>query len=145
MRATRVYALVAGLVLVAAGLAGLLPPLVSPPLFRFDNVRVDFLYGDVAGVLPANIVRSVLHLVLGLWALVAAWRSYAAARVYSRWAAGLFGVLALMGSFTATSTAFGLMPLYGSNVWLHGAIALLGALFGFGYSPRRPADGYIDY
>jgi hypothetical protein len=144
MRATRVYALVAGLVLLAAGLAGLLPPLVSPPLFRFDNVRISLLYGDVAGVLPANVVRSALHVALGLWGLIASWRSFPVARTYARWAAGIFGVLAVMGLFPATSTAFGLMPLYGANVWLHGAIALLGAAFGF-LSSRRPADAYIDY
>jgi hypothetical protein len=42
----------------------------------------------------------------------------------------------LMGLVPALHTAFGLMPVYGHDVWLHGLEALLAAYFGFVARPQ---------
>ena len=108
-------------------------------------MRVTLLYGDVAGVLPANIIQSSMRLLIGIWGVAASWRGRGAPRAFARAAAVLFGLLTIMGLIPATSSAFGLMPLYGNNIWLHGALALLGALAGWGIPTSRPGDGDIPY
>jgi len=61
----------------------------------------------------------------------AAWRSYAAARTFARSLAIYLGLLTLMGLVPPLYTTFGLVPLYGNDVWLHGLEAIAAAYFGF--------------
>jgi hypothetical protein len=61
--------------------------------------------------------------------------SYAASRVYFRSVAVIYAVLAIMGLIAAANlhTTFGLVPLYGNDVWLHAVLAVAAAYFGFVY------------
>jgi hypothetical protein len=40
-------------------------------------------------------------------------------------------LLAILGLIPATNTMFGLVPIYGNDVWLHAGTALIAAYFGF--------------
>ena len=42
-----------------------------------------------------------------------------------------YGLLVILGLIPATSTLFGLVPIYGYGVWLHLALGAIAAYFGF--------------
>jgi hypothetical protein len=44
----------------------------------------------------------------------------------------LYGGLAVMGLIPGLNTLFGLVPLFGHDVWLHAGTAAIAAYFGFG-------------
>jgi phage shock protein PspC (stress-responsive transcriptional regulator) len=64
--------------------------------------------------------------------LVAA-RSFDASRTYARVVAIVYVLLTILGLIPATNTAFGLVPIYGHDVWLHALLAAVAAYFGFAY------------
>lgn len=86
-------------------------------------------YPRLLGLFPVNPVHNVLHLAIGAWGLVAA-RAHRPARRYAATLAVIYGILAVMGLIPGLSTLFGLAPLFGHDVWLHGLTALLAAYFG---------------
>jgi hypothetical protein len=67
--------------------------------------------------------------------LVAA-SSLAGAVVYARGVAVIYALLTVLGLIPATNTAFGLVPIYGHDVWLHAAVA---AYFGFVWKEGKAA------
>lgn len=86
------------------------------------------------GLFPVNLVHNIVHLLFGVWGLLAA-RDWAAARTYARTGGVIYLVLAVLGYFVPNG--FGLVPLGGHDIWLH---ALLGiVLAGVGYA-AGPAD-----
>ena len=84
----------------------------------------------LTGLLPVNILQSAAHIAIAVWGLLA-WRGKADPRVFARAAAILFGALAVLGIIPATATLFGTPLLYGFDVWLHCATAVLAAYFGW--------------
>ena len=48
----------------------------------------------------------------------------------------IYAALAVMGIIPGLNTFFGLILLYGPDIWLHAVIAIAAAYFGF--SPSRP-------
>jgi hypothetical protein len=131
----RRFALVAGLVYLVVGILGFVPGLVQPP-HAPRELAVDAGYGNLLGLFPINVVHNVVHLLIGAWG-VAAWRSHAGALGFARGLAVIYGLLTVLGLIPATETLFGLAPLYGHDVWLHAATALVAAYFGFGPPARR--------
>lgn len=87
-------------------------------------------YGYLIGLFPVNLVHSLYHLAAGLWGL-AAFRRPSLMRAYLRAAAVTLGAFTVMGLLLGVNSAFGLMPLYGHDVWLHGLEAAGAAYLGF--------------
>ncbi|HEX6750018.1 MAG TPA: DUF4383 domain-containing protein [Longimicrobium sp.] len=86
------------------------------------------------GLFPVNLLHNVVHLLFGVWGIVAS-RTWSAANTYCRIGGAIYIVLAILG-FIAPTT-FGLIPIGGNDVWLH---ALLGiVLAGVGFTDRAPA------
>lgn len=146
---TRKFALILGLFFVAAGLAGFVPPLAHPEAGTViaDNLvgaashaHAGFGPGDpmLFGLFPVGLGHNAVHLLFGLWGLAAS-RSAGRALTYARGVAILYALLALAGLIPATQTGFGLVPLYAKDVWLHGAIALAAAYFGWVNRNPNPA------
>ena len=136
---TRRFALILGLFFATAGAAGFIPFLAHPEAGAVlaENLSAaespamlgtghDMLFG----LFPVNPAHNGLHLLFGLWGLVAA-RRQGAALLYARMVAILYALLALAGLLPTIQTGFGLVPLYAKDVWLHGAIALAAAYFGW--------------
>jgi len=122
---TRTFALVFGILFIAIGAAGFIPSLIAAP----DMGDIGG-HGMLFGLFPVNTPHNVVHLLFGLWGLAAS-RSVSAATAYARGVAIIYAVLALCGLLPATQDGLGHVPLYGKDVWLHGALALFGAYFGW--------------
>lgn len=125
---TRYFALAFGIIYVAVGLVGFIPGLSSHP--DHDKLVVDAGYGLLLGLFPINILHNVVHLLIGLLGL-AAYRSFDTSRLYARGLAIAYILLAIMGLFPVLKTTFGLIPIFGHDIWLHAASALLAAYVGF--------------
>jgi len=87
------------------------------------------------GLFPVNVLHNVVHLLFGIWGLVAS-RTYSGARSYARIAGVLYLVLAVVG-FVAPN-GFGFVPLGGNDVWLHLVLGLVLAGVGFTARELRP-------
>jgi hypothetical protein len=90
-------------------------------------------YGMYTGFLldlfRVNLISNVIHLAVGGWG-VASLRSQPAAEKYAQGAGIVFLSLCLLGFFVPTG--FGLVPIGGHSIWLHGIMGLLLLYFGFG-------------
>ena len=77
------------------------------------------------GLFPVNLLHNVVHILFGIWGLVAS-RSETGALTFARIGGAIYIVLALLGLLSPTG--FGLVPLGGHDVWLHAVlgIALVG-------------------
>lgn len=89
----------------------------------------------VLGLFPVNVLHNVVHLLLGIWGLVAS-RIYSSARSYARIAGVLYLVLAGVGFLSPNG--FGFVPLGGNDIWLHALLGLVLAGVGFTARELRP-------
>jgi hypothetical protein len=127
---TRYFALTIGILYVFIGALGFFPGMVSAPLVDAPPVAADTGYGYILGLFPVNVLLNVAHLAIGIWALIA-YRSLSQSITFAQRGAIVFGILAVMGVLPLTSTAFGLVPLFGHNVWLHALTAAAAAYVGY--------------
>jgi len=123
------FALVMGIVFLLVGIAGLVPGLTHSPAPE-GEATLDGSFGRLFGLFPVNWLHNLVHIVFGIWG-IAVFRRFPAARIYARVVAVVYAVLAIMGLIPGLQTTFGLVPLYGHDVWLHAAIAVVAAVFGF--------------
>lgn len=82
----------------------------------------------ILGLFPVNLLHNILHLVFGVWGLVAA-RSFAGAKMYAQTVGVIYLVLACLAFVSPTT--FGLIPIGGNDIWLHAVIGLVLAGAGF--------------
>lgn len=125
----RTFATVLGVVFLLAGVAGFFPspiPPDAPPL------TMEHGYGLALGLLPINTLHNIVHLLFGVLGLAAGRGAIMGARTYLQMVAVAYGLLVVLGLLPATHTTFGLIPIYGYDVWLHAAIAVLAGIVGFG-------------
>lgn len=121
---TATFALFMGIAYISAGVLGMVPEALMPP------------EGHLLGLFPVNTAHNVIHLLIGVWG-VAAWQAdhmghrVRSPRLYARAVAIFYGLLAVLGVIPATNTLFGLVPIHGNDVWLHGASAAIAAYFGW--------------
>jgi hypothetical protein len=106
------------------------PGVVHPPHADAPNLRVATGYGYLLGLFPVNVLHNLVHLLVGT-AGVISYRSDPMAMWFSRGLAIFYGVLALMGLVPALGTTFGLIPIFGHDVWLHAGTAAAAAYFGW--------------
>lgn len=127
---SRTFALVWGVLFLGIAATGLIPGLLTPPAPGHPDIAVDSMYGDALGLFPVNIIHSLLHLLYGIWG-VAASRSWTGARSYARVVAISYGALVVLGLVPGLNTLFGLVPIFGHDVWLHALLAIPAFYFGF--------------
>jgi len=132
---TRTFALLFGLVFLAVGVAGFVPGLVQP--LHPDHPPVQYGGVQLFGLFPVNLLHNAVHILFGLWGLLAS-RSLSGSVTFARGVAIVYAVLTIAGFVPSLYTLFGMVPLYGNNVWLHAVLALVAAYFGWVH--RNPAS-----
>jgi hypothetical protein len=131
---TETFARIFGIVFLVVGVGGFVPGLTQP--HDHPNLAVEAASGMELGLFPVNALHNIVHILFGVWGLVAA-RTFSAARTYARVVAIAYAVLTVLGLIPATNTTFGLVPIYGHDVWLHALLAGVAAYFGF--AAREPS------
>ena len=126
----RTFALLFGVMFLLFGIAGFIPGLMKMPHPGHPHLVVNQNYGQLFGLFAVNILHDIVHVLFGLWGL-ASFRSAAAAKVYARGVAIIYGTLMIAGFVPGLETMFGLVPLFQNDIWLHGLIASMAAFFGW--------------
>ena len=117
-----------GVVFLLIGVVGFFaapPPVDAPPL------TMEHGHGLALGLFPVNTLHNVVHLLFGVLGLMAARGALMSARTYFQFLAIAYALLAVLGAVPATQTTFGLIPIYGNDVWLHALIAVAAGVIGF--------------
>jgi hypothetical protein len=122
----RTFALAFGVVFVLVGIAGFIPALLTGPAGMADGMDHSRLFGLFA----VNTLHNIVHIAFGVWGLAAYF--YGGAQIYARGVAVIYAVLAVVGLIPGVNTLFGLVPLYGHDIWLHAVLAAVAAYFGWG-------------
>lgn len=126
----RTFALVFGVVYLLVGLMGFFVNggmSISP---GGGATGADAAWPRLLGLFPINLLHNIVHLAIGAWGL-ASYRSYSGSVAYARGLAILYAVLAVMGLIPGLNTTFGLIPIFGHDVWLHALTAIVAAYFGW--------------
>lgn len=129
-------ATVFGVVFLLVGLVGFFP---SPPAPGAPPLAMEHGHGLALGLFPVNTLHNLVHILFGAVGLLAAAGMLLTARVYFQILAVVYALLAVLGLLPATQTTFGLIPIYGNDVWLHALIAAASAVIGFTNVFRTPA------
>ena len=124
----KTFALIWGILFLLAGVGGFIPAL-SPPASH-PGLTMEHGSALALGLFPVNTLHNIVHLLFGAWGLAAS-RSIGGARTYARAVAIIYGLFIVMGLIPGLNTTFGLVPLYGNDVWLHILLAAPAAYFGF--------------
>jgi len=130
---TRTFAMIFGIVFLLVGAAGFVPGLTDMnhggnPMDA--EVTMRSMFGYELGTFPVNLPHNIVHLLFGLWGVLAA-RTLGGARSYFRGVAIVYAVLTVMGFVPNLRSTFGLIPLYGADIGLHAVLALVAAYFGW--------------
>lgn len=141
---SRRFAQVIGVLFLIVGVLGFIPGLMSTPHPNaVPGLFADGGYGLLFGLFPVNWIHNLVHLGVGIAALTSA-GSVSKARGFARGLTWFYGVLAVMGIIPPLSMTFGLIPLHGWDVWLHGGTAAAAAYYGYGRRAQAAeiAEGY---
>ncbi|NMG11563.1 DUF4383 domain-containing protein [Brasilonema sp. UFV-L1] len=132
----RYCALIIGILFLILGIAGFIPALVSLPGTTASYVPIDATksayamgFGYVFGLFPTNFLHNIVHCAVGLFGITS-YNSTSSARIFNRSFAVAYTFLSIMGLLPLAKTTFGLMPLFGNNVWLNALTASVTAYYG---------------
>jgi hypothetical protein len=116
----RRVAMVFGIVFLLVGILGL----VSPGGMSMGVASP----GMILGLFPVNLLHNIVHLLFGVWGLMAS-RSFTGAKMFAQVGGVIYIVLALCGWLLPNT--FGLLPNGGNDIWLHALFGLVLAGVGF--------------
>jgi hypothetical protein len=130
---TRTFAMIFGVVFLIVGAGGFIPGMTTMGGMGHpgdSDVTMMSMFGYELKLFPVNVLHDVVHVLFGIWGLLAA-RSLAGAKMYFRGVAIIYALLTVMGFLPPLNTTFGLIPLYGNDIWLHAVLAIVAAYFGW--------------
>lgn len=140
-------ALALGLIFTVIGIAGFIPSLVSLPgaisgtapisadqipATAGPNYSAAYLrgFGYLFGLFPTNLLHNITHLAVGLFGLYSATGDRGAFN-YNRFFAISYLLLAVLGLIPLANTLFGIMPIFGNNVWFNAVTGAIAAYYAF--------------
>ena len=130
-------ALALGIIFLLLGIAGFIPGFLTlrPETLDTGNISLDAdsIYAKGFGFLfsafPTNFIHNLVHVAVGVLGIAAA--TTGNAKLYNRGFAISYALIAVMGIIPVAKTTFGIMPIFGSNVWLNGLSAAIAGYYGF--------------
>jgi len=146
MTGARKCALALGILFTLLGIAGFIPSLVSlpgdiansaapitmaqVPRTEGPNYLAAYLrgFGYLFGLFPTNTLHNILHLTIGAIGIVSSLGDRGTFN-YNRFFAIAYTSLAVFGLLPVTKTLFGIMPIFGNNVWLNAITGAVAAYF----------------
>ena len=90
--------------------------------------------GMVLGVFPVNLLHNIVHLAFGAWGLVAA-RTWSGSKTFFTAGGIIYALLTVVGFLSPMG--FGMVPLGGTDIWLHAVLAI--AMLGIGFTAKPAA------
>jgi hypothetical protein len=126
----RYYALLIGVSFTLAGIGGFLPIITQPVAPDAPQLVIEMSYGYLLGLFPINVLHNLFHLGTGIAGLLA-YREIIPMKAFMQGFGTILAVLTIAGMIPMFSTGFGLFPLYGHDIWLHGLEAALALYLGF--------------
>ena len=126
-----------GVLFIAVAVAGLLPWIAPFAPLDAQVVTLDMQYRMLFGIFPLNIGHDLVHLIFGIWGVVASLR-FNGAVFYLRSVAWIYLVLVILGAIPIMNTLFGIVPIYGWDIALHALIVLIAAYGGYGRGSIKP-------
>ena len=126
----KTFAMAVGIVYALVGVLGFFPGFSQVPAAGAPDLVVSTGYGYFMGLFPINLLHNLTHLAIGIWGIIAA-RQFGSSRGFARGLAWFYGGLALMGLMPVLNTTFGLIPIFGHDIWLHAATAALAGYMGY--------------
>jgi Domain of unknown function (DUF4383) len=129
----RYCALTLGILFTVLGIAGFIPALVTQgPVYPVNEVSSIYTvgFGNLFGLFPINLVHNAVHFLVGVLGLIA-FSNVGSSRTYCQFFALSYLGIALLGLLPFANTTFGLMPIFGNNVWFNALTAVIAGYFGF--------------
>jgi Domain of unknown function (DUF4383) len=126
-----------GLLFLIAAIAGFVPWFAPAAPLDAQVVTLDAAYRMLFWVFPVNAVHDLVHLIFGIWGVLASFR-FNASVVYLRCVAWIYLILVIFGMIPIMNTLFGIAPIYGWDVALHALVALIAAYGGYGRGSIKP-------
>ena len=114
-----------GIVFIIVGILGFVPT-VAPN-------------GLLLGYFEVNPAHNVVHLATGVVALVVAFISEKAIRLFFQIFGVIYALVALMGFFMGNQPLLGIVAINAADNWLHVLIAIVALYLGFGMKAAEPA------
>jgi hypothetical protein len=84
------------------------------------------------GLFPVNVLHNIVHLLFGIWGLVAS-HTFEGSRTYGRVGGIAYLGLALLGLISPDM--FGMVPIGDYDIWLHAVLGIALAAIGFTARP----------
>ncbi|MGF1495732.1 MAG: DUF4383 domain-containing protein [Elainellaceae cyanobacterium] len=144
MMSERNCALVLGTIFLGLGIAGFLPSLTTLPTSGLESQISPSVgptysqgFGYLFGLFPVNLMHNLVHLSVGIFGIAAS-TSLGGARIFNRFFAASYVLLAIMGILPLSRTLFGYMPIFGNNVWFNALTGTAAAYFGFVKPAQAP-------
>jgi len=123
----RTFALIYGIVFLAVGILGFG---IVPGLLEGQTGSGFQISGMLLGKFHVNGLHNIIHILFGLWGLAAS-RSLGGAVGYFKVVTVVYLLLAVLGLIEATKHGMGYVELGDFNVYLHAALGIVAAYFGF--------------
>lgn len=124
------FANMIGMAFLLVGVLGFIAPLVTPAPMDSLGLTVQTGFGYLLGLFAVNVLHNIVHLGVGILGFSASNSAIDSVR-FARGLAIFYGALAIMGLIPGFNTTFGLIPIFGHNVWLHAVTALAAAYYGY--------------
>ena len=130
-------ALSLGILFLFVGLAGFIPAFVWVPGGGSGAVTMTGVsdtyatgFGYIFGLFPTNLLHNLIRCTVGLLGITS-FGSLQNSRFYNRAFAIAYILIALMGLLPVANTSFGIMPLFGNNVWFNAITGAVATYYGF--------------
>ena len=150
MKLQKTCALTLGIIFLLLGIAGFIPAFTTIPGETFNSgipLDADGIYSKgfslLFGVFPTNLMHNLFHLLVGILGIAAA--TTGKARLFNQAFGISYIAIAIMGTLPVAKTVFGIMPIFGNNIWWNGLTAAIATYYGFfGGNQKASTDRQVN-